>query len=81
MNPTPDVQNEDQLNRAMRLVASQAASLAAGGSALVYTHQTGDPTSAKLRAAAAPDLTKAHPTAIMATPDSAEATLAGRATP
>lgn len=35
----------------------------------------------KLRAAAAPDLTKAHPTAIMATPDSSEATLAGRATP
>jgi signal transduction histidine kinase len=44
--------DEDRLNRALRISASQASSLAGGGAALFYTHAVGDPTTARLRAAA-----------------------------
>jgi signal transduction histidine kinase len=44
--------DEDRLNRALRISASQASSLAGGGAALLYTHAVGDPTTGRLRAAA-----------------------------
>ena len=50
-NPTKSAA-EERLNRALRLSASQASSLAGGGAVLVYTHVEGDPTTGRLRAAA-----------------------------
>jgi signal transduction histidine kinase len=49
---TATLADEDRLNRALRISASQASSLVGGGAALVYTHTEGDPTTGHLRAAA-----------------------------
>jgi len=42
---------EDQLNRALRIVASQASGLCAGGPALIYSHVDTDAANGRLRAA------------------------------
>jgi signal transduction histidine kinase len=52
METTPTMTAADRLNRALRITASQAASLAGGGAALLYTNLEGDPTTGRLRAAA-----------------------------
>jgi len=53
MEPNSTAPNaEDQLNRALRITASQASSLTSGGAVLVYSHVPGDASTGKLRAAA-----------------------------
>jgi signal transduction histidine kinase len=52
METTSNQATEDRLNRALRIVASQASGLGGGGAALLYTHAESDPTSGRLRAAA-----------------------------
>lgn len=52
MQTTSNQTLEERLNRALRMTASQASTLSGGGAALVYTHQEGDPTTGRLRAAA-----------------------------
>ena len=52
METTPNLSNEDQLNRALRITASQASGLCAGGAVLLYSHIASDPPAGRLRAAA-----------------------------
>ena len=52
MVASPDQTEEDRLNHALRISASQASSLTGGGGALLYTHLEGDPMTGRLRAAA-----------------------------
>ena len=49
---TPTHDADARLTRALRITASQAAGLIGGGASLVYTHNEGDTTSGRLRAAA-----------------------------
>jgi signal transduction histidine kinase len=44
--------SEDQLNRALRITASQASGLCSGGAVLLYSHIDSDPATGRLRAAA-----------------------------
>jgi len=52
IEPTPNPAAEEQLNRALRITASQASRLASGGEALLYSHVEPDPEAGRLRAAA-----------------------------
>jgi len=52
MKTTTNPANEDQLNRALRITASQASGLCNGGAILLYSHIDSDPTTGRLRAAA-----------------------------
>ena len=52
MESIPNPAAEDQLNRALRITASQASRLASGGAALLYSHVGQDPANGRLRAAA-----------------------------
>jgi signal transduction histidine kinase len=52
METTQNLSNEDQLNRALRVTASQASGLCAGGAVLLYSHIDSDPPAGRLRAAA-----------------------------
>lgn len=55
MNTTPNSTSsasEDQLNRALRITASQASGLCGGGAVLIYSHIDSDPATGRLRAAA-----------------------------
>jgi signal transduction histidine kinase len=52
MKTTANPANEDQLNRALRIAASQASGLCSGGAILLYSHIGSDPATGRLRAAA-----------------------------
>jgi signal transduction histidine kinase len=52
MKTTANPANEDQLNRALRIAASQASGLCRGGAILLYSHIGSDPATGRLRAAA-----------------------------
>jgi signal transduction histidine kinase len=52
METTPNPATEDQLNDALRIIASQASSLCGGGAVLLYSHIDSDPATGRLRAAA-----------------------------
>ena len=52
METTASPVNEDQLNRALRITASQASGLSNGGAVLLYSHIDSDPATGRLRAAA-----------------------------
>jgi signal transduction histidine kinase len=52
MNSTSNPEDEDQLNRALRITASQTSGLCSGGAVLLYSHIGGDPETGRLRAAA-----------------------------
>jgi signal transduction histidine kinase len=52
MKTTTNPTNEDQLNRALRIAASQASGLCSGGAILIYSHIGSDPATGRLRAAA-----------------------------
>jgi signal transduction histidine kinase len=52
METTPNLSSEEQLNRALRIIASQASGLSAGGAVLLYSHIDSDPDTGRLRAAA-----------------------------
>ncbi len=52
MKTTPNLSNEDQLNRALRITARQASGLCEGGAVLLYSLTDSDPPTGRLRAAA-----------------------------
>lgn len=52
METSPDPASEEQLNRALRIMASQASGLCGGGAVLLYSHLDSDLATARLRAAA-----------------------------
>jgi signal transduction histidine kinase len=52
METTSNPAGEDQLNRALRITASQASGVCNGGAVLLYSHIDSDPATGRLRAAA-----------------------------
>ena len=52
METTSNPAGEDQLNRALRITASQASGVCNGGAVLLYSHIASDPATGRLRAAA-----------------------------
>ena len=52
METTSNSESEDQLNRALRITASQASGLCSGGAVLLYSRIDSDPETGRLRAAA-----------------------------
>jgi signal transduction histidine kinase len=52
METTPNPATEEQLNAALRIMASQASSLCGGGAVLLYSHIDSEPATGRLRAAA-----------------------------
>ena len=52
MEKTSNPTSEDELNRALRITASQTSALCNGGAVLLYSHIDSDPETGRLRAAA-----------------------------
>ena len=52
METTPNPATEEQLNAALRIMASQASSLCGGGAVLIYSYIDSEPATGRLRAAA-----------------------------